>query len=420
MSYFYFIVNTRPKAVSLPNYMSHKKTIRSNLQGIASLVTDATIGITDLVEAMHRQIVHPPFLPSTPIQHLISGLAGITYKNIRWSTKLIGNNIGNVLGRLTAAHPKIKNTYKTDAIRSVLNGVIGDYLERNENPLAITMQIRHEAEAISIDKKSIGKAYPTINGKILLMVHGACMNDIKWTQKKHNHGLALAKELKKTPVYLNYNSGLHISTNGQNFSALIEELIQNWPLPVEELVIIGHSMGGLVSRSALYYGQQQQKLWTKHLKKIVFLGTPHHGAPLEKIGNFLDAVLEAIPYTKPFAKLGKIRSAGVTDLRYGNLLDEDWKNIDRFKRQADKRQHLPLPQKVACYSIAGIVGKKTSVAAQLLGDNMVNVKSALGAHKDYTKTLNFKQENTMIAYENNHIGLLSDATIYNKLKCWLV
>lgn len=105
-------------------------------------------------------------------------------------------------------------------------------------------------------------------------------------------------------------------------------------------------MGGLVSRSAIHYGQQQQKLWTKHLKKIIFLGTPHHGAPLEQAGNFLDVILEAIPYAKPFARLGKIRSAGVTDLRYGNLLDEDWQNNDRFKMQGDQRKNISLPEQV--------------------------------------------------------------------------
>jgi len=401
--------------------MSNKRNTSSELQGLTRLITDATIGITDLVEAMHRRVVHPPILPSSPIQDAITKIAGFTYKNIRWSTRLIGSGTDKALGHLTPVLGKMKTTKEREAIRSVLNGVIGDYLEKNENPLKIDMQFRHQAKAIHLNSKSLEKTYSDINGKILLMVHGSCMNDIQWTHKEHNHGTALAKEFHMTPIHLYYNSGRHISTNGQEFNELLEELVQHWPIPVEQLVIIAHSMGGLVSRSAQYYGQQQQKPWTKYLKKIIFLGTPHHGAPLEQTGNYLDVILEAIPYAKPFARLGKIRSAGVTDLRYGNLLDEDWQNNDRFKINGDKRQNISLPEGVECYSIAGIVGKKTdSLSSQILGDNLVGVKSALGQHKKPAKNLNFKKSNTWIAYESNHSELLSNPKIYAKIRSWIV
>ena len=401
--------------------MSNKRNTSSDLQGLTRLITDATIGVTDLVEAMHHRIVHPPLLPSTFIQHLITKIAGVAYKNIRWTTQLIGNSTDKALGQLNSVIGEIEATNEKETIRSVLNGVIGDYLEKNKNPLTINMQFRHEAKAITLDRKSINKIYKNVNGKIILMVHGSCMSDIQWTRKEHNHGTKLAKDLHKTAIFLNYNSGLHISTNGQELNELLEELVQHWPVPVEELIIIAHSMGGLVTRSALFYGQQQQKTWTKYLKKIVFLGTPHHGAPLEKMGNFLDVILETIPYVKPFARLGKIRSAGVTDLRYGNLLDEDWHNQDRFKMQGDKRQYIPLPEQIECYSIAGVAGKASeSVTSKVLGDKMVGVKSALGQHKDPAKDLQFKKENTYIAYETTHLDLMSNPKIYTKIKSWMV
>ena len=401
--------------------MSNKKKVDSKLQGVSRIITDATIGITDLVESMHKRIVHPPFLPSTPIQHLITNIAGIAYKNIRWSTRLIGSSADKALGMFASASAKIETTDERQAMQSVLNGVIGDYLEKNDNPLNISMQFRHQGKAISLDKESLQKTYPKINGKILLMVHGSCMNDIRWTRKEHNHGLTLAKELHKKPIYLNYNSGRHISDNGQNLNELLEKLVLSWPVPIEELNIIAHSMGGLVSRSALYYGQQQENSWTKNLKKIIFLGTPHHGSSLEQAGNYLEAVLEAVPYAKPFARLAKIRSAGVTDLRYGNLIDEDWQNIDQFKIKGDQRQNIPLPKKVACYSIAGVIGKAlTSGSTKLLGDNMVGIKSAFGQHKNLDKNLNFKKENTWVAYENNHLDLLSNPKVYSKIKSWML
>ncbi len=400
--------------------MSNKKNTSSDLQGLTRLITDATIGITDLVEAMHKRVVHPPLLPSTSIQNLITKIAGFTFNNIRWSTRLIGSGVDKALGQLDSVLGATEATDEREAIRSVLNGVIGDYLEENGNPLKITMQFRHQAKVIPTDNKSLANAYPTINGKILLMVHGSCMNDIQWTRKEHNHGMELGKELYKTPIYLHYNSGRHISTNGQDFNNLLDELVKHWPVPVEELVIIAHSMGGLVSRSAIHYGQKDQNSWTKLLKKVIFLGTPHHGAPLEQAGNFLDVVLEAIPYAKPFARLGKIRSAGVTDLRYGNLIDEDWQDNDRFKFQKDKRQFISLPEQIECYSVAGVTGKAAeSVSSQLLGDNMVDIKSALGQHKNPAKHLNFKKENTCVAYDCTHSDLLDNSEIYAKMREWL-
>ena len=132
--------------------MSNKKNESSDLQGLTCLITDATIGITDLIEAMHRRVVHPPFLPSTPIQHLITNIAGITYKNIRWSTRFIGSGADIALGQLGSMLGKIEATDEREAIRCVLNGVIGDYLEKNKNPLKITMQFRHQAKAILPDR----------------------------------------------------------------------------------------------------------------------------------------------------------------------------------------------------------------------------------------------------------------------------
>lgn len=400
--------------------MPNKKKLSSELQGLTQLITDATIGITDLVEAMHQRVIHPPLLPSTPIQHLITDIAGATYKNIRWSTRLVGSLTNKALEQLSTLLGQIESTDAREAIRSVLNGVLGDHLEKNENPLKIAMQFRHEAKPIALDPKSIDSTYSNISGKILLMVHGSCMNDILWTQNEHNHGTALAKECDKTPIYLHYNSGRHISTNGQELSTLLAQLLEQWPVAVDELVIVAHSMGGLVSRSAIHYGQQSQQAWVRHLKKIIFLGTPHHGAPLERAGNFLDVALEAIPYAKPFARLGKIRSAGVTDLRYGNVVDEDWKDNDRFKMQKDQRQHIPLPETVDCYSIAGIANKTTeSKISQLKGDNLVSIKSALGQHKDPNKNLYFKEENTSIVHETNHSHLLGSLEVYTQIKAWI-
>jgi pimeloyl-ACP methyl ester carboxylesterase len=400
--------------------MSKKIKPDSDLQGLTHLIMDATVGVTDLVEEMHKQVVHPPFLPSTSIQKLITKIAGFTFSNIRWSTKMIGNSVSKILKHITPAIGNIKSSDKKEVLLSVLNGVIGDHLEEKENPLKIDMQFRYQSKAIQIDSESLKETYPKINGKILLMIHGSCMSDIQWNRKNHNHGEILSEKLDKTPIYLNYNSGKHISTNGKELNKNLQKLIENWPVPVEEIVIIAHSMGGLLTRSVLYYAGQNENNWTKHLKKVAFLGTPHHGSHVERMGNYLDLILESVPYLKPFARLGKIRSAGVTDLRYGNLIDEDWQHIGRFERKGDQRKHIQLPNKIEFFAVAAVIGKKITGSTRIFGDNLVDVKSALGKHKKTEKSLHFKEDTILIVYENNHLDLLSNSEILEKLKIWLV
>ena len=401
--------------------MPNKIKISLALQGFTNIVTDTTIGITELVETMHKQISSPPFLPSSPIQELTSSLTKFTYGNIKKTTHVVGKRINKVLEKYASVMGEIELTNRRENRQSFLNGVIGDYLEENNNPLKITMQFRYQGSSIFINKENLAKKYPVIKSKVLLMIHGLCLNDSHWNINEHNHGEKLAKELGFTPIYLYYNSGRHISTNGQNLNELLEELVLGWSIPVEELIILTHSMGGLISRSAIYYGEKQQKTWIKYLKKIFFLGTPHHGAPMEVIGNYFETTLKIIPYTRPFARLGRIRSAGVTDLRFGNLLDDDWENRNRFKLEGDKRCSVPLPEKIECYSIAATVSKETKVKnPKLKGDGLVEVASALGIHKNKNKNLNFKKNNTWIAYENKHIDLLSSLDVYSKIKDWIV
>ncbi len=401
--------------MSEKNYLS-----TSDLQGIIRMATDATLGVSNLVQTMHHQILQPSFLPSYPLKELIRGITDISFFSIKTGTKLIGKGLDNLAGQLDLKLKTDICSEQKEIIRSVLNGIVGDYLVKSDNPLSINMHFRHKGNAFVPFCQNSNRVLSNVNGKILLMVHGLCMQDALWEHKGHNHGEALSEELNYTTIYLNYNSGRHISTNGQSLNLLLEQLVDSWPVQIEDFVIISHSMGGLVSRSALHYGSHEEKKWTKQLKKLIFLGTPHHGAPLERVGNYIDHILENIPWTKPFARLGKIRSAGITDLRYSNLLDEDWGSFDRFKRQGDKRKIVPLPEKVDCYSVAASLGmKKTDLTDKLLGDGIVYPDSALGKHKNPVKNIQFKPDNTSLIYDCSHLELLSKASVFQQIKSWL-
>ena len=392
----------------------------AEVRGILNLLTEATVNVTDTVEDMHNRIVHPPFLPSTPIQHLVTGMAGIVYGSVRHTTKFIGGGLDKSLKGLNPSFDLGLSVRKKEHVLAILNGVIGDYLSHVDNPLAIPMQFRLGDETLNWNKTN-PKVVPDVSGRILLMVHGLCMNDVRWNHQKHNHGKILASELDFTPLYLVYNSGLHISDNGQGLNSMLESLIENWPVPVEEINMVAHSMGGLVCRSAVYYGGLENNSWLENLKKIIFLGSPHHGAPLEQIGNYVDRLFEWIHYVKPFSRLSKMRSSGITDLRYGNLVEEDWKGLDRFKNNAKRKTPVPLPEKVTCFTVAATKSPPNqSKKAGLIGDGLVTVRSALGHHKNPDKSLGFKESNQYISFDTNHMDLLSNLHVFQKLKEWLL
>jgi pimeloyl-ACP methyl ester carboxylesterase len=270
------------------------------------------------------------------------------------------------------------------------------------------------------EREALAAAIPQAGGKLVVLLHGLCMNDLQWKRKRHEHGAALARDLAYTPVYLHYNSGLHVSANGRAFAELLDTLVQLWPVPLTELVLIGHSMGGLVARSAFHYGALARHEWVGRVNKLIFIGTPHHGAPLERGGNWVDMLLGASPYSAPLARLGKIRSAGITDLRFGNLVDEDWNKRDRFARGGDRRVAVPLPQGVACYAIAATTGKTPGdLSDRLIGDGIVPLQSALGRHADPRVALTFDESRQWVAYGINHLDLLSRPEVYAKIKQWL-
>ena len=392
----------------------------SDLRGAARLATDATAGLTDLVEAMHERIARVPGLGRAALDGRTGGISGLIYKTVRGVTRLVGGSVDGLLALLAPALSSNDTSPEREAIVAALNGVLGDHLEATANPLATTMAFRRDGQAMVLEKSVLAASVPDAGRRLLVLVHGLCMNDLQWSRDGHDHGAALARELGLAPLYLRYNSGLHISINGRALAQQLELLLERWPQPVERVVLLAHSMGGLVARSALHYAAQAGHRWPTRLSDLVFLGTPHHGAPLERAGHWIDVVLGAAPYAAPFARLTQVRSAGITDLRHGNLLDEDWVGGDRHERGADRRQHLPLPDKLRCYAAAASVGKQVDdLKDRLLGDGLVPLDSALGRHPNPKRTLAFAADRQWLAHGTNHMELLSRPEVYAQLRHWL-
>jgi hypothetical protein len=177
-----------------------------------------------------------------------------------------------------------------------------------------------------------------------------------------------------------------------------------------------------VTRSACLVAEAAALAWRERLRKVVFLGTPHHGAPLERGGNWLHLALGATSYTAAFARLGGIRSAGITDLRHGQIVPASGEN--RFARGSGRTAAPPLPRGVACYAAAATLapgpGRSPRAALRsLLGDGLVPVASALGDHADPARALAIPAERRWIGYGMGHLDLLDRAEVYEQLREWL-
>ena len=382
-----------------------------DLRGAARLAVVGTTAVSEVVEEVHSSITGRRVTKRRPISTAV-------YRSIREVARIAGVGIDRTLAPLEARVAETAPGAKRAALIAALNGVVGDHLAETANPLAITMRFCREGGPLDLDADSLRSAIPDISGKIVVLLHGLCGSDRVWLRDGHDHGEALARDLGYTPIYLYYNSGRHISENGREFSALMEQLVAAWPVPVEDLVLLGHSMGGLVARSACHYSEQPPAAeWRSKLTTLICLGTPHHGAPLERGGNVVQLLAGVNPYIAPIGRLGKLRSAGITDLRYGAFLDSHWAGRDRFEPTGDTREVIDLPSGVKCYAIAGTMSIRGR--RHPLGDGLVPIPSALGKHEDPMLALEFPVENTHLVTETGHLDLLGSAEAYAAIKDWL-
>ena len=391
---------------------SSAKTVHSRTQGVGRLTIEAVLAITDIDESMHKRVSPLSALKSASEKERLSGISGLVYRNIRNVTELVGKSIDAPLASISKTLASQPDSTSTQTLLAALNGVLGDYLLASDNSLAIPMHFRIDGH--TLNNEQLSDVINQSNGKLLIMLHGLCMNDVQWCREGHDHGAELAKKFGMGAIYLHYNSGLHISENGKQFAGLLQSLVDLTDKKLD-LNILAHSMGGLVSRSAFHVAENSGHKWPEMLNKLVFLGTPHHGAALEKAGNWIDLILGAHSYTVPFARLVKVRSSGITDLRYGNVQESDWHTTERFEFNGDQRLPLPLPHTVQCFAVASSAKESINYS---LGDGLVRIQSALGEHQDPDFNLCIPDNRKWIGTNTNHMQLLSDPKVYAVLKTW--
>ena len=180
-------------------------------------------------------------------------------------------------------------------------------------------------------------------------------------------GLRLQAESGYTPVYLRTTPGGMCPENGHHLAGLLDDLVATWPEQVDELLLLGHSMGGLVIRSACHYGREFAA-WVDRVRHVFYLGTPHLGAPLARARRVRGlGSLRKAAETRPFVTLVNGSSPGIKDLRHGYVLADDWADCDQDSCVRDHRHDTPLLAGANHYAISATDHRRSRSPARRRG-----------------------------------------------------
>jgi pimeloyl-ACP methyl ester carboxylesterase len=288
-------------------------------------------------------------------------------------------------------------------VRGALNGVFGDHLADSKNPLATRMAIHIDGASLALDAESLRRAFPAPGKRICLFIHGLACDEFCWqpgrkaSDSAGSFGDQLHAEFACTPLYLRYNSGLAISENGALLAALLEELLSAWPQADGELVIVGHSMGGLVALEACEQATAGARQWPRSTRMLICLGSPHLGSPLERLGQLANSALNASAITRPLGKIADARSQGIKDLREGP------------GRQRNSVASLAIAFR---FLGASLSADAAHPLGRFIGDGLVPLSSALAHPIDgdvQTATLG----------QLGHMKLVSDPRVYRQIREWV-
>lgn len=418
------------------------------LRGLKALVFDAVDGTTRLVERTHASVaersvrrfapIEPLATPAATINAIQGGVAAGVYASIRLVNRLVervtdgGFEIAEAAG---AEAPALSTPQRSDAAGSLswlvdhaegaINGFIGDRLSERENGLDLGMTVRYEGVELPLEPQAIRAAFAPLTRKLCVFVHGLSCTEWSWSlnaERYHgdpseNFGSLLRRDLGYTPVFIRYNSGRHVSENGRRLSQLLDELVAAYPGEIDEIVLVGHSMGGLVARSAAHYGSDGRAAWAQRLRHVFCIGSPHLGAPLEQATHLLSRVLRAFDTagTQVPAEILEGRSAGIKDMRFGYTVDEEWQSERPEAVWHDNRHDLEFVDAVGYYFIAGTISRDPQhPIGHLFGDLLVRLPSASGHCREPARRLKFRSGKVFSGL--HHFHLVNHPDVYQVIR----
>ncbi|MFC4376400.1 lipase family alpha/beta hydrolase [Nocardia halotolerans] len=394
----------------------------AEVQALTRLAGDEFVGAVDGIANIHRALSDRVFAAvrlgvgpaADPVKAVHDAITDSVYAVVGGTGYVVGEVASAV--QLPGATAPSRTVWGAGVL-ATLQGLIGDALQDDTPILASPMTIRLDGEPIPPELLAAHVAVPTT--RLVVQLHGLVETEHHWRLGgRPTYGERLENDLGYTPVFLRYNTGLHISENAAQLDELLTRLVTNWPLPVHEICLVGHSMGGLVARAACHLADEADHAWVRSVRQVVCLGSPHLGAPLEQFVHYAAAALDRLPETRPLSKLLRRRSAGIRDLRQGSLVDEDWRDLDVDALRARAVREVPLIPGAEHYFVTATVTHSPKHPLGLvIGDGMVLTGSGSGVGR--TRRIGFEAGNGLHVPGANHFSLLNHEAVYAALRGWL-
>ncbi|MGB8384627.1 MAG: hypothetical protein WCG47_25865 [Dermatophilaceae bacterium] len=281
------------------------------------------------------------------------------------------------------------------ATLAFVNGIRGDHLHREGSPLALQMTLRHAGRDVAAEAGSLRTAYGRGHTRLAVFVHGLVETEDSWQYRSSarwgsdgvSYGSRLHADLGYLPIWLRYNTGRTLAANGAALAALLTRLVRAWPATVEELVLVGHSMGGLVILTALAQSDEAASL---PVRAAITLGAPRHGSPLERHAHAIAQRTQSVPPARWAHGILRLRSEGIKDLHSGA-----------------GPTSLTLPPTVGQYAVLStITPQATSLVGARIGDGLVPVPAR-------------HTVDTAVLGGLHHLDLLNHPRVYERLTTWL-
>jgi hypothetical protein len=334
-------------------------------------------------------------------ESLHRGVATGVYAGLGAGLRAASRGLGSLAERDLG--PALEDTRQGRFLSAAANGLIGDRLARERPRLAVPFAVRHDGRDVPLHAHALESAFPAATGRVALLLHGLAENESAFDRHRDRVGSTYADtlaELGWTPVLLRANSGLALRENGVALAALVAALVEAWPVGIERLALVGHSMGGLMIRAACSVATHVDQPWTDLLSDVITLGTPHLGAPLAGGVGTGARALGRWPESAAFGRILDQRSVGVLDLVAG-LGDE---------APALPHVRYHLVSATLTRSVRHPVGG-------LLGDLLVRQPSAYGVSRRHPGL--FPDADRLHLSRCGHFDLLNHPRVHDALRAWL-
>ncbi|HLF42002.1 MAG TPA: hypothetical protein VJA46_00585 [Acidimicrobiia bacterium] len=396
----------------------------NEVRGFGDLLTLTVERVSAPIEGAHRALADRTLQwtgsAGAPARRLFDTTIAGFYDAIRLTGSALGTTVG-LGGIVRGSRDLFSRSPLGSRVQAAINAAWGDELEDRSNDLRIEMRLRNsDGSIVQLTATDLATSFGSATPRVVVLVHGLGRTESCWREKGSGGPVGLWERLAAdpsiTPVMVRYNSGRHISENGVELARLLEEMWRSWPTPIESMALVGHSMGGLVIRSACHLGQAAQHDWVDTVDKVVTVGTPHLGAPLEKTANVVSWGLRVIPESRPLADFLDARSVGIKDLRFGAIVEEDWLGADPDALLHNTVGKVPLLEGADHHFVAAVITSDPAhPVGALFGDLMVRAASGTGRGR----FRHIEATEIRVLGGRRHFDLLHDDEVLDQVMAWL-